>query len=92
MGADRGLCHVRRRASDPRGVGRGVEQSRTELCALHALVADLAVRKPLVLGGGRVAEVRRRMRERRLLTEQQEQGEQQVHQSTACVHGTYSIR
>jgi hypothetical protein len=36
--------------------------------------------------------VRRRVRKHRLLAEQQEQGEQQVHQSTAGVHGTCNIR
>jgi len=63
-----------------------------ELCALHALIADFVVRKLLVLGCRRVAEVRRRVRKHRLLAEQQEQGEQQVHQSTAGVHGTCNIR
>ena len=92
MNRDRRLCHLCSWAADPRSVGRGIEQSRTELCALHALIADFAVRKLLVLGCRRVAEVRRRMREHRLLAEQQEHGEQQVHQSTAGVHGTCNIR
>ena len=92
MNRDRSLYDLRSRAADPGGVGRRVEQSRTELRALHALIADFAVRKLLVLGCGRVAEVRRRMREHRLLAEQQEHGEQQVHQSTAGVHGACNIR
>ena len=92
MNRDRSLFDLGSRAADPRGVGRGVEQSRTELCALHALIADFVVRKLLVLGCRRVAEVRRRVRKHRLLAEQHEQGEQQVHQSTAGVHGTCNIR
>ena len=54
------------------GVAR-IEQSGTEMSTLHALVAGLAVGKLLILGSGDVAQVGRRMRKRRLLTEQQEQ-------------------
>jgi hypothetical protein len=77
---------MRIEAADPAGVVARVEQSRAELCGLDTLIAQFAVWKLLVLGRGR-AQVGNRVRERRLLAEQQEQGEQQVHYGTADVHG-----
>ncbi len=64
---------MRPRGVDPALGMTRIEQSGAEMGALHALVASLAVRKLLVLGSGDVAQVGRRMRKRRLLTEQQEQ-------------------
>jgi len=52
-----------------------VEQRCPQLRTLNALVADFAVRKLLVLRCGG-AQMGSRVRERRLLTEQQEQCEQ----------------
>lgn len=74
------------RASDPGSGVRRVEQSGAQLCALHALIADFAVRELFVLRCRSAAEVGSRVREHRLLAEQQEHGEQQVHHSTAGVH------
>jgi len=62
----------------PAGIGRRVEQRGPQLGPLHALIADLAVRELLVLGGRCASQVCDCVREPRLLTEQQEQGEQQV--------------
>src|SRR5215510_8411492 len=72
---------------EPAGVRARVQQRCAKLGALHALVAYLAVRQLAILGGRIARQVRGRVREPRLLAEQQEQGKQQVHHGTAGVHG-----
>ena len=61
---------------------RVVEQRSAELRTLHTLIADLAVRQPLVLVYRLSTQVRHAVRERDLLPDQQRQGQQQVHQGT----------
>ena len=85
------MCGSRRSSGMCSGIGHpgtgetAVEQRRPKLGTLHALVTDL-VRKLFVLRCGR-AEMGSRVRERRLLAEQQEQSEQQMHDGAAGLHG-----
>ena len=70
-----------------------IEESCAELGALHALVARLRMRQLLVLGRKLSGQVGRRVRECRLLTDEQSQGQQDVRQGALEQHsaGIFAI-
>src|SRR5690242_9836177 len=78
--------HARLQRDSPCMLQTCIQQCRAQLSALHALVTGLAVRKLLVLGCGRVPEVGCCVRESRLLTDQQNERQQQMHDGPTSVH------
>jgi hypothetical protein len=66
-----------------------VEQRGSELRRLQTLVAGFTVRQLLILLCRRATEVSSRVRERRLLSEQQEQRQQQMKDYAASLHDEF---
>ena len=67
----------------------GVEQGGPELRCLKTLIAGFTVRQLLILLCRRATEVSSRVREGRLLREQQEPGQQQMKDYAASLHDEF---